>query len=141
MKRTKHIYKRFFSLAIGQTFFIRRKVAIKVGVFSFQNWGKRGLLPRKTIAPWRKVRTTQPVTIKHAPAIPPDARFYDPRYVPCLVSSGRERTATEIQQSEYLARTLEAANAHDDANLLRDPMVQDHTPDKPPEIDRNGPAS
>jgi hypothetical protein len=59
MKRTKHIYKSFLSLAIGQSFFIRRrKLAVKKGLFSCHVVG--GSV--ETIAPWRKVRTLLPVT-------------------------------------------------------------------------------
>ena len=77
MKRTKHIYKRFISLFIGQSFFIgRRKLAVKAGFATYQEhaseaktteqWGKQ--TPKKTIAPWRKVRTLTPVKTLRPPS-------------------------------------------------------------------------
>lgn len=54
MKRA--IYKRFFSLALYQQFFIeRRERAMKVGFFTACSL-KTDHEPRELISPWRKVR-------------------------------------------------------------------------------------
>lgn len=60
----KNIWKRFFSLTEGQDFYIRRnKLAVKVGFCLYREHealvGGPGWFVR--IAPWRRVRTTQPV--------------------------------------------------------------------------------
>lgn len=123
MKRTRHIYKRFFSIAMGQNFFIRRgKLAVKRGLFSCQVIG--GSV--QTVAPWRKVRTTTPVKTLRPPSgilrnvqqEIADGKYF-PRAKDCLGADGR---------THYVGDDCPGGH--------RDPMVQDHTPSPTPEHER-----
>lgn len=139
MKRTKHIYKRFFSLAIGQSFFIRRgKLAVKDGFASYrehaveakttEEWGKR--TPKEMIAPWRKVRTLIPVTTT--------GRLVTNHNIPSrkaeeLFSRNVHCATTGPAMGTYInGKYVECVTGHG----LRDPLDQDHTPSPPPENER-----
>lgn len=109
MKRTKHLYKSFFALTEGESFFIRRgKLAKKTGFYSYEEPGKISgncqEIRLGRIAPWRKVRTTQPVKL-HPP-------------------SGILRNCS-VNGPAVLKRPISDYEIH-----LRDPMDQDHTPEK-----------
>jgi len=133
MTRTKHLYKRFFSLFIGQAFFIRRgKIAAKVAPFAYREPGKGG--PAKIIAPWRKVRTLIPVTTT--------GRLVENHNVQ---SANAHRELNKYGPQETTEPTGEPYTPDNPVfcreKPLRDPMVQDHTPDQVPTHERNGPAS
>jgi hypothetical protein len=174
MTRTKHPYKRFFSLFIGQAFFIgRRKLAVKVGFATYQEhakeartaeqWGKQ--TPKKTIAPWRKVRTLIPVTttgrlvLNHnVQSVPAHWLTGQPTATTGCASQPREMTHYFGDGCPGGHREEPTGEPHHPDNPvgvdsqehldkilaeanLRDPMTQDHTTDQVPTHERNGPAS
>jgi len=121
-------------LKIGENFFIRRgKLAVKRGLFSCQVIG--GSV--KKITPWTKVRTLTPVR-------PAPSSCLRPLRSPTPVNQILGVPETDITgcvdsgETHYVGDNCPGAHREPQ---LRDPQGQDHTPEKPPEIDRNGPAS
>ena len=153
MKRPKHLYKRFFSLFIGQSFFVRRaRLAVKVGPFSYKELFGTDPQPVKRIAPWTKVRTLIPVLTKWK-GRQILVENHNVQSTRCIwqetTVTGCPAGAVRVDNQEHLDKILAEANSGkthyvgDDCpgGHQRDPMVQDHTPDQVPTHERNGPAS
>lgn len=105
MKRTKHIWKRFFSLNVGDDFFIsRNNIARKVGFCSYRKLATNaGDEPDRRISIFRRVRTTQPIKTQRITATECRESMVNQPSFPGLA----------LPRKQHLDAILAKVNAHD----------------------------
>lgn len=173
MRNAPHVWKRFWSLRVGDWFFIRpSQLAVKVGIATYQehgkecsdnieDWGKQ--TPRERISPWRRVKTTRLVKGSKSHPIPVKLpiRPYEGPTGACVVHEddfiagkywprakphtdamthfvgddcpgGHRGTAQTGCGGTWKVAEIQTENQQS--------MNIDHTPEKPPEHERTGPA-